>query len=43
MRTRVHVGFPKGMMPGSGTCLAGAFSACADMNSEAFNNRKAGD
>jgi hypothetical protein len=38
MRTRVHVGFPKGVVPGSGACLAGAFPACAVINSEVFNN-----
>ncbi|SOE98996.1 hypothetical protein SAMN05446635_6996 [Burkholderia sp. OK233] len=38
MRTRVHVGFMKGMMPGSGAFIAGAFPACAVMDIEVFNN-----
>ncbi|CAE6749992.1 hypothetical protein R69888_02928 [Paraburkholderia haematera] len=38
MRTRMHVGFMKEVMPGSGAFLAGAFPACAVMDSEVFNN-----
>ena len=38
MRTRVHAGFMKGVMPGSGGVLAGAFPACAVMHSKVFNN-----
>jgi hypothetical protein len=38
MRTRVHAGIMKRWMPGSGGVLAGAFPACAVMNSKVFNN-----
>ncbi|RKE37033.1 hypothetical protein B0G76_3260 [Paraburkholderia sp. BL23I1N1] len=43
MRTRMQVGFMKEVMPGSGAVLAGAFPACAVMDSEVFNNRETGD
>ncbi|PRX28164.1 hypothetical protein B0G75_112107 [Paraburkholderia sp. BL18I3N2] len=38
MRTRVHVGISKEVVPGSGACLAGAFPACAVTTSKTFDN-----
>lgn len=37
MRTRVHVGFMKEVMPKLRCFFAGAFPACAVMDSEVFN------